>query len=218
MSVIATVSVPAADFPLAESVLDGGDTVVEMGRVVPLEETVQPYVWVRNGDGSDVAATLERDRGIVSATVVDSVDDSKLCRTRCDTPIDDFLTALLDVDATILDATGTDEHWHMQLQFDGEDQFTEFYRRCRDLGIDVDVGESQAGLADRSEVDLELTDTQRRTLRIAHERGYFDVPRECNLVDLATELDISDTATSQRLRRGIDTLLSTTLDDTTESE
>jgi predicted DNA binding protein len=217
MSVIATVSVPAEDFPLAASVLDDGDAVVEMDRVVPLGETVQPYIWVQNADGSDVATALERDRGILSATVVDSVDDGVLCRTVCDAPIDGFLTAILDVDATILDATATDDCWRIRFQFDDGDQFTEFYRRCGDLGIDVDVPESHAGLTTRTTIDLELTDTQRETLRIAYEQGYFDVPRQCNLVDLAAELDISDTATSQRLRRGIDTLVSMALD-TPESD
>lgn len=46
-----------------------------------------------------------------------------------------------------------------------------------------------------------LTDRQREALRIAYERGYFDVPRNASLEDIAAELDISTSSVSERLRR-----------------
>lgn len=46
---------------------------------------------------------------------------------------------------------------------------------------------------------------------MALERGYFDVPRQVNLTGLAEEMDVSDTAVSQRIRRGITGLLMATL-------
>jgi predicted DNA binding protein len=47
-----------------------------------------------------------------------------------------------------------------------------------------------------------LTARQRETLRLAHERGYFEIPREVTLDDLADELGVSNQAVSERLRRG----------------
>jgi len=46
-----------------------------------------------------------------------------------------------------------------------------------------------------------LTDRQREALRIAYERGYFDIPRRVSLEEVATELDISPSSASERLRR-----------------
>jgi len=46
-----------------------------------------------------------------------------------------------------------------------------------------------------------LTDPQREALRIAYERGYFDVPRRASLEAVATELDVSASSASERLRR-----------------
>jgi predicted DNA binding protein len=51
------------------------------------------------------------------------------------------------------------------------------------------------------EFDLgSLTDKQRQTLRLALRTGYYERPRETDLTELATELGISKSAVSQRLR------------------
>jgi|AntDeeMetagen134_2_1112570.scaffolds.fasta_scaffold00361_19 predicted DNA binding protein len=56
-----------------------------------------------------------------------------------------------------------------------------------------------------SEPDTEL-------LRTAVERGYFRVPRQTSLVDLADAHDISDVEASERLRTELDTALREHLD------
>ena len=58
-----------------------------------------------------------------------------------------------------------------------------------------------------------LTGKQRQTLTQAAARGYFKEPRTVSLSELAEELDVSPTAASGRLRRGIDKLIETTLID-----
>jgi len=60
-------------------------------------------------------------------------------------------------------------------------------------------------------IESNLTETQRDTLLTALQAGYFDVPRRINLQDLAEQFGISDTALSQRLRRGLTELLTSTL-------
>ncbi|MUV89266.1 hypothetical protein GJ629_04600 [Halapricum sp. CBA1109] len=50
-------------------------------------------------------------------------------------------------------------------------------------------------------------------LQLAVRRGYFTIPREVTLSELAAELDLSSQAASERLRRGIRTLVQTVLDD-----
>ncbi|WP_247731027.1 helix-turn-helix domain-containing protein [Halovivax limisalsi] len=46
-----------------------------------------------------------------------------------------------------------------------------------------------------------LTDEQREALRIAYERGYFEIPRRTSLEGLADELGITASSVSERLRR-----------------
>jgi predicted DNA binding protein len=52
-----------------------------------------------------------------------------------------------------------------------------------------------------------LTDTQRDLLRRAVREGYFTVPREVTLVELATACDMSDREASKQLRLGLDVLV-----------
>ncbi|WP_049937947.1 helix-turn-helix domain-containing protein [Haloplanus natans] len=56
-----------------------------------------------------------------------------------------------------------------------------------------------------------LTDRQREALRIAYEMGYFEVPRRASLDDVATELGISASALSERLRRAQTRVIETTV-------
>ena len=53
---------------------------------------------------------------------------------------------------------------------------------------------------------------ERETLRVALEKGYFEVPRATTLVEVADELGRSDVEVSQQLRRGMgDVLRETTI-------
>lgn len=47
-----------------------------------------------------------------------------------------------------------------------------------------------------------LTDRQREVLEVALSEGYFSVPRECTLADLAAKLDVDKSTASVVIRRG----------------
>lgn len=56
-----------------------------------------------------------------------------------------------------------------------------------------------------------LTDRQYEALRIAYELGYFTIPRDASLEDVAAELDISPSSVSERLRRAQTQLIEETV-------
>lgn len=56
-----------------------------------------------------------------------------------------------------------------------------------------------------------LTDGQREALRTAYELGYFNIPRDASLEDVATRLGISASAASERLRRAQTQLIEETV-------
>ncbi|WP_313691893.1 helix-turn-helix domain-containing protein [Halorarum halobium] len=56
-----------------------------------------------------------------------------------------------------------------------------------------------------------LTDRQHEALRTAYELGYFDVPRRTSLDAVATELGISASSASERLRRAQSRLIEETV-------
>ncbi|RDZ48686.1 DNA-binding protein, partial [Haloferax sp. Atlit-10N] len=59
--------------------------------------------------------------------------------------------------------------------------------------------------------DYGLTAPQREALLAANRQGYFAVPREADLSELARELDATKSAISERLRRGTDQLIDHTI-------
>ncbi|MFD1562484.1 helix-turn-helix domain-containing protein [Haloarchaeobius amylolyticus] len=63
----------------------------------------------------------------------------------------------------------------------------------------------------------DVTERQQEALLVALEAGYFAVPRETTLSDVAAQLGISDQALSARLRRGQANLLRSTLQEQTPS-
>lgn len=64
---------------------------------------------------------------------------------------------------------------------------------------------------DEASTQFGVTDPQREVLLLALERGYYTVPRNASLSDLAGDLGISSQAASERLRRGTQTLVANTL-------
>jgi predicted DNA binding protein len=56
-----------------------------------------------------------------------------------------------------------------------------------------------------------LTDPQREALRTAYELGYFAIPRGSSLEDVASELDITPSSLSERLRRAQTHIIETTV-------
>lgn len=52
-----------------------------------------------------------------------------------------------------------------------------------------------------------LASDERETLRVALAMGYFEVPREATLVDLAEAIGRSDVAVTREIRRGTGTVL-----------
>ncbi|AXR78513.1 helix-turn-helix domain-containing protein [Natrarchaeobaculum sulfurireducens] len=60
----------------------------------------------------------------------------------------------------------------------------------------------------KTQVDVsDLTVKQWQALELAYRWGYYDQPRKADLADLATELEISKSAVSQRLRAAESTLV-----------
>lgn len=78
------------------------------------------------------------------------------------------------------------------------DRFERFGDALDAADVDYDLL-SVVGTADG---DAVLTDRQRECLRVALREGYFRVPRECTLEDVATALDVDTSTASETIRRG----------------
>ena len=208
MSVIATFTVPAADFTLGQMIRSSPGIRVRLDRVIPVGDNFIPYFWASDDSVAHIEAELSAETDIESFTIVDQTNGEALVRVEWTELTDRLLDTLAATGASILEAIGERDTWRLQLRFDDHDQLSEFFGRCakKDIAVDLEMVHNP-GIYQSLEMQAQLTEDQRKALDAALEAGYFEVPRQTNLVELADQLGVSDSALSQRLRRGIKTVL-----------
>ena len=91
-----------------------------------------------------------------------------------------------------------DGWWHAEARFVTPAAFATFCDALSDRNVTVEL---EAVYHSRDGTEPELTDRQRETLEQAYRRGFFNVPRDVTMGDLAETFDVSEQAISQRLRR-----------------
>lgn len=110
----------------------------------------------------------------------------------------------------ILAANAEEDTWRFQLRFPNERAASEFYRADGALARELNILSVSGDFDDESSRLGTPSEKQQAALKLAFELGYFEVPRRTTLEDVAHQLGISDTALSQRLRRGMNQLLTQT--------
>jgi len=113
--------------------------------------------------------------------------------------------------SVFLDGNWRRGDWRFRIQFPDEASLQRYVSYCENHGIDCDP--VRLSRTDGSALDKQfgLTSIQSQTLVNASQRGFFEIPRECTVEDLAAEFDITHQALSERLRRGMKSLVDSTL-------
>jgi hypothetical protein len=155
--------------------------------------------------------TLREDRTVDDATRVLSTDYGYQFRVTHSPayPGTSVYDAAVTHDGVFITGSAGAGRWEMRMRFPDRDAFSTFRTACdrSDIGLSVQtVEESEAGLPNRAG-RYGLSEPQREILLLAAEEGYFEVPREASLADLADDLDVSSQAASERLRRGLDSVV-----------
>ncbi|MFT4891777.1 MAG: putative DNA binding protein [Halobacteriales archaeon] len=203
MGVTATVELPRDTCSLGRALRGHPDSRIHVERIVPAGGAYLPYFWTDAATVQGVAEKLEEAPAVDACAVVDVVDDEALVRVEWLDPSVDFLEIVHDTGGAVLEAICTRTGWTVTLRFDDHADLGRCYRTCIGDGIQVTVTSVRGPTSPRHEDPASaLTARQRRTLFEAYERGYFEVPRQTELADLAGDMGVSDTAVSQRLRRG----------------
>lgn len=211
MSVIASVSIPAAEFPLGSVLEDELEGPLTIETTVPTSEEVIPYLWVPESEAETVLETIEAQPTVKSVTCIDSIGAYDLLKIEWKTSVNGFLAAIREHDAIVTNGKGTSDRWLFQLRFPSYEDLSSFYTACLDRDVSVDLVQLHEAVDPDRDDQFGLTPPQRELVVAAYESGYFDVPRGTTLVELSDELGISDSAVSQRLRRGLASLVDSTL-------
>lgn len=115
--------------------------------------------------------------------------------------------AAVEQAGSVVSGTTDGEQWVLRLRFPDRASFTAFTATCEEDAPGMSVLSVHERETAPAAEQYQLSTPQREVLTLAVERGYFEVPRQASLADLAADLGISSQAASERLRRGLDSLV-----------
>jgi predicted DNA binding protein len=95
----------------------------------------------------------------------------------------------------------TNEGYHLKQQFADRDELAAYRDSCREMGVEFYLDR----LYETNAIDGTVPGVsakQREALLAAYEAGYFTVPRQASLREVAASLGISRSALAERLHRG----------------
>lgn len=214
MSVIAEVATDGAGFTLGRALAGSRGTTVELEQVIPLEGRIFPYCRVHgDGDPAVFEEALASNPAVTAVQRVGDGDAGQLYAVRWNAKaVDGIVEAVAENGGQMLKATARDGRWQFTLRFQTSGELADFQRAITAANVDVDVGRVYASPDGSADPDYGLTAAQLDALVTAVETGYFGVPRAISTADLGAILDISDQAVSERIRRGVETLVRNALD------
>lgn len=179
---------------------------LEFERITRLTDTDDISVLV-SGDAREEAVTTLREGDYVESLShlgeTDAHEAYRLTWARAPP----FVERLHEAEGTVLSGVWCDDTATLELRFPDHETVSAFYAACDDAGTPITLRHTSAfGVAGQTERDA-LTPKQATALGRALAMGYFDVPRRATLDELAREFGVSDSAISQRLRRGVGNVL-----------
>lgn len=170
------------------------------------------FVWVTCDDLSAFEAAMAEDPTVADVQSLSTVDGRRLYRLQVSGETETVLyPAWVSLGGEALDAYFENGRWHSRARFPDRDSLAAYEEFLDQNGLSFEMkrlydATSVSGTGPAA-ADDGLTAQQRRTLLLAYERGFFDIPRRATAAELATELDVSRQAVSERLRRGYATLV-----------
>lgn len=208
MVVVGEFSVDVEAFALSETLPARPEVQIEADRMVAHSpEWTLPCLWVTGDDLAAFHTALAADPTVDSILGMEVYNGTRLYHLEWDEGIIETIEAIIDKRGTILAAQGRDTMWQLRIRFMESEQLEAFREHFHgDFTLDRLV----TPVLPRQE-ESKITPEQREALVLAAARGYFDVPRETTLADLADELDITHQSLSERLRRGEKALVTNTL-------
>ncbi|WP_254537824.1 bacterio-opsin activator domain-containing protein [Halomarina litorea] len=211
MGTMAEVCIPADEFALHQTFLDAPDAHLDVQRVVAHgPDRVMPFLWATADDFDALDQALDADPSVEDVTHVSEFEDERLYRMAWVDRIELVSHALLEEDATVFEAAGSHDEWHLRLFFPEREGLSRTHDIAEEGGLTLHV-EKVYELNEERRDRYGLTDPQHETLVAAFENDYYDFPHGVTTEDLGERFDISAQAVADRLRRGHGNLVEETL-------
>lgn len=158
-----------------------------------------------------IKQSIQSDETVEAVTHLSGNGEHHLYRVSWRARIRVVLGVFLQTSGSLVNARGRADRWSLRILFPEQESISMICENWRNHGIDPSI-QRVIGVSGMFGCGgLDLSQCQHETLRTAFEMGYYEVPRDITLDDLAEELQVSHQALSERLRRGHRNLIETTL-------
>lgn len=210
---VAEIGIQADEFALAETIRQFDEPQFEIERIVAHDsDCVMPYVWVNSPDLEDleIDGALKDDESVETAEILTDLGDERLYQMSWVSRIQTLVQILVEEEGTVLSAQGNSDGWTLRILVPEREALSRTYEYCRENELSLEIY-SIYNLDEGRKGRFGLTDDQQNTLELAFEHGYYEIPRDALMDDLADEFGISHQALSERLRRAHGTLVENTI-------
>lgn len=210
---IVEMSVGLTDFALMHTLSTGEDLSCEIERVVAYnQDAVMPFVWIEGPSSAleEIESILATDETVEEATCIADLDGNCLYQMRWSSNTNLLLDLLLEAKGSVLSARATDEGWSLRLLFPNREASSQAHDRCRENNVQCEI-RTVYNITEGKQGRFGLTDEQRDTLIKAFQSGYYEIPRERDLEELADEVGVTHQALSERLHRAHGNLVENTV-------
>lgn len=210
--------IPLEEFALAQTFASVPDLRIEAERFVAFgSDSPIPFVSVETDDFEAFEAAAEEDSSVASFSALGEERERRFYRLEWTATAERRLGLLLEKGGVIARARSRGESWQLTLLCPDREVLSRTYESCEENGLSLAI-DSIYELDGSENARFGLTEAQYATLLEAQKRGYYDVPRDATLSELADRLGISHQALSERLRRGHGNLISRTLSSVPEGD
>lgn len=214
MSITATVHIKHERLALVPTLrhLNGiSIQVITQGNTDP-GSTTFPFL-IEYDDQAELEAMLDEDLTVESFDLVDWTDGNGIYYIQHTPETKLISTAVTDVNGFLAHTETKQGGWLVRLLLPDKEALTVIWEWARSNDVSFEIIEVYGNNETAGDTSYGLTPEQRQALTVAYEKGYFGEPREISLSEVATEIDLSSTAMSGRLRRGMRNLIGATLVD-----
>ncbi|ADB60139.1 Bacterio-opsin activator HTH domain protein [Haloterrigena turkmenica DSM 5511] len=208
MATIAEFRIPASDTALGATFHAVPSLVCEIEPVIAADEF---GMWMSGADRAALNAALREDRTVRDHSLITSDEARRLYTIHFSNEIAENFSLVAEEGGTMLAASARAGMWTIRLRFPARENASRVYERLAARDIQIEITQIRS-LTTTTADDLGLSPAQYEALTAALTYGYFEIPREISLEELAAKLDISHQALSERFRRAYRTLVASSLE------
>lgn len=197
-----------SDGPLLKDTFERTPEMVVSPEEAYLEGETTHYVfWAEGGDFDAFETALDADPTVTDPRTLADMGARGLYRASSTERSETAVSVWRDLDLVLLNAEGSRDGWTFRMGVPDRETLAEFRDLHRDHGQPFEVQRIYQASESLADDTTTLTDPQREALVAAYEAGHFDLPQRASQADVAARVGISPQALSERLQRGIRTLV-----------